>query len=733
MLRACSLAAILFLTPTAPAAAQAVPEPVDRFARMDEIRRAPDLVRDARQAPQWRASGDELVSWIEVGAKAGTFEVISAGTNARRVVTTSERLATGLARLLGEGAVQLSNPRFSLTRNGRAVLLEHAGRIFSIQLDCGVLAEADAAALETRAFAEGGALSPDGRFLASDNGEAITITTLAGDEQVFARSSGEITWRLAERPWSPDSRRLAVWQDDAAGVQRIPVVDYSAVAETVESVPYARAGTPLVHSRLHMFAPDTGVLVAEGGDAGEDYGWVAEWLADSSAALVLRMSRDGKRLDLLAHSTGDAGTHRLIREVRPETFVAGLDFALEGWADQVVVTPDGRGLLWASERDGWRNYYRYDMAGALLGPATRSGYPVDRVAGFVDGADAILTIASPDRAQPYDLLPVVFDLQTGVGTRVTDAPGVHTAVLAPSGRYFVDAWSSRATPRRREIRAATGEPGPVVSTADAEALEALGWGQPEGFVALAVDGETQIHGVLFKPRDFDPARRYAVIDYVYAGPFMTSVPWNFLGNRETLEARALAELGFVVVVMDGRGTPGRGKAFQDASYGRIGEIEIPDHVSGLRAAAATRQWMDLERTGIIGHSWGGYFALRGMLTTSGFFDAGYAGAPGAVREDALVNEPYMGSPTDNAEGYARAGNEPLAAKLVGSLKMMHGTSDTSAPLSTTMRMSRALVEAGKAFELLLLPGEGHTPRGAAADYYAHDIGRFFLTHLGGPQ
>ena len=732
MLRAWALAAMLLST-AAPAAAQAPPGVVDRFREMDALRHAPDLVRDARHAPQWRASGDELVSWIEVGANAGTFEVISSGTGARRLVIAPDQLAESLARLLGEGAVELSSPRFSLTRDGRAVLLDHAGRTFRLQLDSGALEAADAAALETRAFVEGGALSPDGRLLASEDGDTIRVATRAGDQKVVARSSGEITWRLAERPWSPDGRRLALWQDDNARVQRIPVVDYSGVAERVERVAYARAGTPLVRSRLHMFAPDTGALLAQDLDPGEDYGWVAEWLPDSSAALVLRMSRDGKRLDLLAHSTGDAAARLLIREARPETFVAGLDFALEGWADQVVVMPDGHGLLWSSERDGWRNYYLYDRAGALQGPVTRAGYPVHRVVGFIGSGGAILAIASPDGAQPYDQRPVVFDLQTGAGTRLTDAPGMHTATLAPSGQYFVDAWSSRDMPRRREIRGVLGEPGPFVSRADAEALEALGWAPPEGFVAMAADGETRLHGVLFKPRDFDPGRRYAVIDQVYAGPFTTTVPWNFLGNRETVEARALAELGFVVAVIDNRGTPGRGKTFQDASYGRIGEIEIPDQVSALRGAAATRPWMDMERIGVVGHSWGGYFALRAMLTAPGTFQAGYAGAPGAVGEDALVNEPYMGSPIDNADGYARAANEPLASRLTGALKMMHGTSDTSAPLSTTMRMTQALVEAGKPFELLLMPGEGHAPEGSAADYYAQDIGRFFLTHLGGPR
>lgn len=733
MLRVCALAATFLLFATS-ASAQAAPgQAPDRFAWMDQARRLPDLVRDTRHAPQWTPSGDRLLTWIETGSNAGTFAVIDAPTGALHVLLPPERLAGALVGLLGPGSVPLSNPRFTLRMDGHGVLFEHAGRTFALALDTGLLTLADLQALETRAFVEHGAMSPDGRFLALAEGDVITVTERDGGRRIVTQNTDPISWRLAEKPWSPDSRLLALWRDDASDVQRIPVLDVGGGAEKVTMAPYARTGTPLVRSMLHMFAPDTGLIIEQKTASGEDYGWLADWLPDSSAALVLRMARDGKRLDLMAHAGVSGQVRRLIRELRPKTFVAGLDFALEGWADQLVVMPDDRGLLWASERDNWRNYYRYDLEGRLRGNATPAGYPVHRIVGFIDEGRAVLAIASPKGAQPYDRLPIRFELGSAVATPLSQLPGIHAASLAPSARYLVDAWSSRDVPRRRVILDTAGDQRAIVSAADAGLLDTIRWQPPEGFSAQAADGQTVLHGVLFKPRDFDPSRRYAVIDYIYAGPFTISTPWNFLGNRETLEGRALAELGFIVAVIDGRGTPGRSKSFQDASYGRIGEIEIHDHVAMLRAAAAERPWMDLTRAGIVGHSWGGYFALRGMLTAPEFFHAGYAGAPGAVREDALVNEPYMGMPASNAEGYERASNERIASGLRGALKLMHGTADTSAPVSTTLRMTHALVEAGRPFELLLMPGEGHTPEGSAAEYYAHDIGRFFVNHLGGAR
>jgi dipeptidyl aminopeptidase/acylaminoacyl peptidase len=201
----------------------------------------------------------------------------------------------------------------------------------------------------------------------------------------------------------------------------------------------------------------------------------------------------------------------------------------------------------------------------------------------------------------------------------------------------------------------------------------------------------------------------------------------------SMDAGALAQLGFVVMLLDARGTPGRSKAFQDANYGRVGQTEIPDHVAALKQAAASRPYMDLARAGIYGHSWGGYFALRGMLTAPDFFKAGYAGAPGALEEEAVINEPNLGLPDQNPEGYSAGSNLAVAGNLRGALKLMHGAADVNASLSTTMRMAQALIQSGKRFELLVMPSEGHSPQGPARRYYSEDIWRFFAKELGGPR
>ena len=224
-----------------------------------------------------------------------------------------------------------------------------------------------------------------------------------------------------------------------------------------------------------------------------------------------------------------------------------------------------------------------------------------------------------------------------------------------------------------------------------------------------------------------------MIDYIHASPAMTIVPWNHIGNTQSLQASGLAQMGFIVMVLDARGTPGRSKAFQDANYGRLGQTEIPDHVGALRQAAAERPWMDMERVGVFGHSWGGYYALRAMLTAPEVFRAGYAAAPGSIEEEAVIMEPNMGLISDNPDGYAAASNVALAGELQGTLRLMHGAQDVNAPLSATLRMAEALIRENKRFELLVMPSQGHSPRGAARRYYTDDVHRFFVRTLGAPR
>jgi dipeptidyl aminopeptidase/acylaminoacyl peptidase len=350
----------------------------------------------------------------------------------------------------------------------------------------------------------------------------------------------------------------------------------------------------------------------------------------------------------------------------------------------------------------------------------------------------VFLLASEDGPAPYDRLLYTADLRGGRLGRISAEPGDHQVTFSPSGGFYTDAWSSIERPRRAAVRSIDGRSSVEYAAADVSRLAEIGYAPPERLNILAADGVTPLHGVLYKPADFDPARHYPVIDFVYGGPWLSIAPRGYGGfagfaTAMPVAANAMAQLGFIVVIVDGRGTPGRSKAFQDVIYGRIGQTEIPDQIAALKQAAATRPYMDLDRVGIYGHSWGGYFALRGMLTAPEFYKAGYAGAPGAFEEAAIINEPYLGLPAQNPQAYEAGSNPKLAANLRGALKLMHGTSDVNASLSSSMLMADALIRANKSFEQLIMPNQPHSVTPPFIRYYFEDQMRFFTRHLGGPR
>ncbi len=286
-------------------------------------------------------------------------------------------------------------------------------------------------------------------------------------------------------------------------------------------------------------------------------------------------------------------------------------------------------------------------------------------------------------------------------------------------------------PPRSELRAADGTLVETLSTADVSALDAIDWRPPEEFVVKADDGVTDLHGVIYHPPDFDPSRRYPVVEIMYPGSQTTAVPRTFVPNGWGLQAQALAQLGFVTFIVDARGQPGRGKTFQDVVYKAIGRNEIPDHVATIRQLGEARPYMDLSRVGVHGYSWGGYFTLRAMLLAPEVYHVGVSGSPVVELESVawVPVEPYMLKPSENPEGYAYASNLTIADRLAGKLLITIGTADVNTPFAQTMRMAEALIRADKPFDLLVLPDQSHGLQGQSMTYFQDAMARYFVEHL----
>jgi dipeptidyl aminopeptidase/acylaminoacyl peptidase len=342
---------------------------------------------------------------------------------------------------------------------------------------------------------------------------------------------------------------------------------------------------------------------------------------------------------------------------------------------------------------------------------------VDEKAGWV------YFTAHADQQRPYDTHLYRVSLEGGPFTQLTEGSGQHAVQIAPSKGFFLDTHSSVERAPAVELRQVDGTLLQTVSKANIDALKELKWKPPEEFVVKAADGKTDLYGVLYKPYDFDPNKKYPVIDDMNAG-----TPRTFLQGQ--WGPQVLAQLGFVVFLVDGRGTGERGKEFDDVVYGKIGRYEIPDHAAALKQVVKIRPYLDLTRVGVIGHSWGGYFALRAMLQASDVYHVGVASAPITDIAEHWGNELFLGPPKGNQEGYEYASNLRLAGNLKGKLLLIHGTSDRAVPLSHTMKMVEAFIQEGKPYDLIVLPGQGHAGFSEKNRMYWRDaVRRYFQEHL----
>jgi dipeptidyl aminopeptidase/acylaminoacyl peptidase len=335
---------------------------------------------------------------------------------------------------------------------------------------------------------------------------------------------------------------------------------------------------------------------------------------------------------------------------------------------------------------------------------------------------------------PYFLHFYRVSLDGGPAVSLTPEDGTHAIQMSPSGKYLIDTYSKPDVPPIVVLRnAATGASILPLAKADVSKLLATGWKPPLAITMTAHDGKTDIYGLLFRPTNFDPSKKYPIVNNVYPGPQTGST-----GSRAFTAARgdrqALAELGFIVVTIDGMGTPGRSKAFQDAYYGAMGrDNTIPDQIAGMRDLARQFPWIDLDRAGIWGHSGGGFATTTAMFRFPEFFRAGIAESG---NHDQRVNEDdwgerYQGLLSKNADGtdnYDAEANQNYAKNLKGHLLLAHGTMDTNVPPYQTLLIADALIKANKDFDLLLLPNQNHG-YGDASNYMMRRRWDFFVRWL----
>lgn len=560
-------------------------------------------------------------------------------------------------------------------------------------------------------------LSPDRRWFAGVKDHNVWLRSADDGRSVQLTSDGvqDYEWwdgvyAGGQPKWSPNRLKVAVKKMDFRGTPRIPVVHHLNKTEEVDWVYYPKAGERRALSELYIV--DVSAKGKVRVDVAEEPGPTPlMWRRDGSELLILNVARYNASLELLAADPTSGATRRILTESDPWPY----PFRQPG--QMVTLLADGRRFIWTSVRDGWNHLYLYDLDGTLIRRLTGGAFPVLRVVAVDEQAGWVYFTAQSDPDRPYDTHFCRITVEGQRFQQLTVAPGQHSIRMAPSKQVFLDTHSSVDRPPVVEMRRADGRLLQTVSKADVSALmNELKWRVPEEFVVKAADGKTNLYGVLYKPYDFDPNKKYPVL--------------QLFGTQRTFDGGPrMAQLGYIVVTASGRGTEGRGKAFQNADRGHLGQFEVADQVVVLKQVAATRPFMDLTRVGVLGASYPGFMTTRAMLLAPDVYRAGVA--IDAISDMAAHwrNEGLLGPPETNRAAHEYASNLRLAGELKGRLLLIHGTSDMDVPISHTIRMVDALIRAGKPYDLLILPEQPHVASGISRTYMQEAIRRYLQEHL----
>ncbi len=576
-----------------------------------------------------------------------------------------------------------------------------------------------------------GSRSPDGQWTAFVKDHNVYLRAAEGGEEFALSTDGKPDKRYEGRfYWSPNSKRLVALRTRPPQEHKVYAIESSPrdqVQPKLHSWNYLKPGDHIAVTKPHLFdVPGKKPLPVRDDLFPTPYR-IREfrWSADSSRFTFVYNQRGHQVLRLLAVDAKD-GSVRTIVDEKSKTFIHYSGKYFLRWLDQT------NELIWMSERDGWNHLYLYDaISGKVKQQITRGDWVVrgvDRV--DVEKRQIWFRAGGIHPQQdPYHIhyARIGFD---GCGlTLLTDGDGTHSIEASPDGLYFIDRYSRVDLPPVTELRRnADGKRVCVLERADWGKLLKAGWKPPIRFVAKGRDGKTDIYGVIYRPTNFDPKAKYPVIEAIYAGPHGSFVPKSF---RSYYGTQAMAELGFVLVQIDGMGTNNRSKKFHDVCWRNLADSGLPDRILWIQAAAKKYPCMDTTRVGIYGGSAGGQSAAAAVMTHGDFYKVAVAdcGCHDNRMDKIWWNEQWMGWPV--GPHYAANSNVTLAKGLKGKLLLIVGEMDRNVDPASTMQVVNALIQADKDFDMLVVPGAGH---GAVGTRYGRRRQTdYFVRHLLGVE
>jgi dienelactone hydrolase len=558
-------------------------------------------------------------------------------------------------------------------------------------------------------------------------------------------------WTQSDRAilaWSPDSKKIATFQQDQRKTSDMYLVSTNVGKPTLKAWKYPLPGDKDVTMierviidvdranviKLKM-QPDQhrttlcDDISCNGGDFTD-----VEWSPDSATLAFVSSSRDHKKANLRVADAATGTIREVMEEVSPTQYESG--WSTVNWR----YLPTANEFIWFSEKSGWGHLYLHDAAtGRLKNQITTGDFVVREILKVDDKTRTIYFVGGGREAgrNPYfaHFYRVNFDGKNLQLLTPDDAH--HSITLSPSGRFFVDTYSKPDAAPVSVVRDMTGKAIGEAEKTDVSRLTAAGWKPPQLFSVKAGDNQTDIYGLMYVPSNLDPKRKYPIINYIYPGPQGGSVGgnWGFAPARG--DHQALAELGFVVVQIEGTCNPLRSKKFHDACYGNMADNTLPDQIAGMKQLAERFPYIDLERVGIWGHSGGGYATAAALFRYPDFFKVGISESGNHENRNYEDDwgERYIGLETKNASGksnYEDQANQVHAKNLKGKLLLAHGTMDDNVPPYNTYLVVDALIKANKDFDLLMIPNARHG-FGNASLYMTRRRWDYFVKHLLGME
>jgi dipeptidyl aminopeptidase/acylaminoacyl peptidase len=746
------------LSVAGPLSAQQVRE--TEYARADQFLawNANRLVTGTQVAPHW-LSGDRF--WYRNRVREGhEFVLVDPARSTRRPVFDHARLAAALSTAADTSYVPNKLPfqDFEFADGERSIRF-HLGD--SIRWTCDITTYECLGPDSVPRRPRHEIRSPDGAWAAFQRDENLWIRDTETDEEIQLSQDGEEHYGYAVQPegccqeittrrggsepppvleWSPNSKRIATHRYDEREVGELHLLETAVGRPKLHSYRYALPGDSLIPTfDIHVFdvAERSSIRLDQEPLIGDftqpDTTWApVQWSPDGSRLLYTRRSRDFKELELMVGDAATGETRTILTETGPTLREMSPMIGQDNWR----VVGQGEEVVWYSERDGWGHLYLVDATtGTIKSQITSGPWLVFEVLRVDEATRRIYftAVGRENGRDPYLRHLYSANLDGSGITLLTPEDADHAVTVSPSGRYFLDTYSRRDTHPVTVVRDPNGRELQTVETADISELLATGWQPPTPFKVKGRDGVTDVFGYLYFPTDFDPEKKYPVVDYVYPGPQIGPVGLRSFSLGGWAGQHALPELGFIVFTIDAFGTPVRSKVFHDGYYGNMGDNGIPDHMAALRQLAMVHPQLDLDRVGIFGHSGGGFASTDALLRYPDFFKVAVSGAGNHDNRSYLFawGERYQGllvrDTLRGGDNYDSQANQNLAANLKGKLLLSYGSLDDNVHPNATLLVIQELIKHNKDFDLFVMPNRNHGHAGEP--YSIRRTWDYFVEHL----